>query len=55
MVYHGFYIWQLDTSPTQGWGKVGARSWARSGQGWGKVLGKVGARSRQGRGKVGAS
>ena len=21
----------------QGWGKVGARSWARSGQGWGKV------------------
>ena len=25
--------WQFDTSPTQGWGKVGARS----GQGWGKL------------------
>ena len=41
----------------QGWGKVGARPWARSGQGWGKVLtkSKVGARSEQGWGKVGAS
>ena len=35
---------QFDTSPTQGWGKVGARL----GQGWGKVLGKVRARSGQG-------
>ena len=44
-------IWQFDTSPTQGWGKVGARSWARSGQGWGKVWtkGKVRARSGQAR------
>ena len=37
---------QFDTSPTQGWGKVGAM-----GQGWGKVLGKVRARSGQGPGK----
>ena len=50
---------QFDTSPTLGWGKVGARSWARSGQGldkkqgWGKVwTGKVWARFGQGSGKV---
>ena len=36
-------MWQFDTPPTQGWGKVGARSWARSGQK---------ARSGQGRGKL---
>ena len=41
---------EFDTSPTQGWGKVGARSWARSGQG----PRKVGARldKKQGSGKV---
>ena len=44
---------QFDTSPTQGWGKVG-----RLEQGWGKVLGKVRARlgqgpdKKQGSGKV---
>ena len=36
--------WQLDTSPTQGWGKVGARL----GQGLGQGSGKVGARLGQG-------
>ena len=52
---------QFDTSPTQGWGKVGARSWAGSGQGWGKIWTKREVRARsgqarsgQGWGKVGA-
>ena len=53
---------QFDTSPTLGWGKVGARSWAKSGQGLDRQgLGKVRARlgqgldKKQGSGKVGAS
>ena len=41
---------QFDTSPTQGWGKVGARSWARSGQGWGKVGARSGQKARFGQG-----
>ena len=56
---------QFDTSPTQGWGKVGAKLGQGLGQGPGKVLGKVWtkskvqarsgqARSGQGWGKVGA-
>ena len=42
---------QFDTSPTQGWGNVEARSWARLGQSWGKVWikSKVWARSGQAR------
>ena len=32
---------QFVTSLTQGWGKVGAKSWARLGQGWGKVWAKL--------------
>ena len=45
----------------EGWGKVGARSWARSGHGWGKVGARSGQKARfgqglgrQGLGKVGA-
>ena len=41
---------QLDTSPTQGWGKVGARSWTRLGQGRAR-LGQ-GLDKKQGSGKV---
>ena len=48
LIIHYVNVWQFDTSPTQGRGKVQARSWARSGQGQGKVR----ARSRQGWGKV---
>ena len=53
-IFSDFLTRQFDTSPTQGWGKVGARL----GQGWGKVLGKVRARlgqgldKKQGSGKV---
>ena len=49
-----FSVRQLDTSPTQSWGKVRARS----GQGLGQGPGKVGARfgqgldKKQGSGKV---
>ena len=55
------FVGQLDTSPTQGWGKVGARLGQGLGQGWGKVWTKSKvrarsgqARSEQGLGKVGA-
>ena len=41
---------QFDTLPTQGWGKVGARSWVRSGQGWGKVEARFGQKARLGQG-----
>ena len=37
---------QLDTSPTQSGGKVGARSWARSGQRWGRVGARSGQKAR---------
>ena len=49
-----FYIWQFDTSPTQGWGKVRAR--LGQAQGWGTVGARSGQKARfgQGRGKLAA-
>ena len=45
---------QLDTSPTQGWGKVGARLGQGLGQGWGKVGARFGQGldKKQGSGKI---
>ena len=41
-------FWQLDTSPTQGWGKVGARLGKGLGQSPGKVWTKSKVRARSG-------